>query len=154
MSLVPNDPLQEYDVREVIARVVDGSRFTEYREEFGKTITCGYARIDGWSVGIVANQKMHVRDPGKPWQMGGRDLRGLREQGRAVHPRLQPKTHPPRVPARRERLHGGTNERVRRHHPRGREDGERGVEQRRPEDHDDPWRQLRRGTLRDVRQGV
>ncbi|MGH7162678.1 MAG: acyl-CoA carboxylase subunit beta [Planctomycetota bacterium] len=70
-SIVPSDPLQEYDVREVIARLADDSRFTEYRAEYGKTIVCGLARVDGWSVGIVANQKTHVRDPGKPWQMGG-----------------------------------------------------------------------------------
>jgi acetyl-CoA carboxylase carboxyltransferase component len=70
-SIVPSDPLQEYDVREVIARLVDGSAFTEYRATYGKTIVCCFARIDGWSVGIVANQKQHVRDPGKPWQMGG-----------------------------------------------------------------------------------
>jgi len=71
LALVPRDPLQEYDVREVIARVVDDSRFTEYRAENGKTIVCGLARIDGWSVGIVANQKTHVREPGRPWEMGG-----------------------------------------------------------------------------------
>jgi acetyl-CoA carboxylase carboxyltransferase component len=70
-SIVPSDPLQEYDVREVIARLVDASAFTEYRATYGKTIVCCFARIDGWSVGIVANQKQHVRDPGKPWQMGG-----------------------------------------------------------------------------------
>jgi acetyl-CoA carboxylase carboxyltransferase component len=70
-AIVPTDPLQEYDVREVIARVVDGSSFTEYKAEYGKTILCCFARIDGWSVGIVANEKMHVRDPGKPWEMGG-----------------------------------------------------------------------------------
>ncbi len=70
-SIVPSDPLQEYDVREVIARLVDASAFTQYRATYGKTITCCFARIDGWSVGIVANQKQHVRDPGKPWQMGG-----------------------------------------------------------------------------------
>ena len=70
-AIVPSDALQEYDVREVIARLVDGSEFTEYRENYGKTLTCCFARVDGWSVGIVANQKKHVRDPGKPWQMGG-----------------------------------------------------------------------------------
>jgi 3-methylcrotonyl-CoA carboxylase beta subunit len=70
-AIVPSDPLQEYDVREVIARLVDASAFTEYRSTYGKTIVCCFARIDGWSVGIVANQKKHVRDPGKPWQMGG-----------------------------------------------------------------------------------
>jgi acetyl-CoA carboxylase carboxyltransferase component len=71
VAIVPTDPMQQYDVREVIGRVVDESRFTEYREEFGKTIVCGLARIDGWPIGIVANQKTHVRDPGRPWQMGG-----------------------------------------------------------------------------------
>jgi len=70
-ALVPTDPMQQYDVREVIARVVDDSAFTEYRADYGKTIVCAFARIDGWSVGIVANQKSHVRDPGKPWEMGG-----------------------------------------------------------------------------------
>ncbi len=70
-AIVPNDPLQEYDVREVIARVVDDSALTEYRAEYGKTLVCCFARIDGWSVGIVANQKKHSRDPGRPWEMGG-----------------------------------------------------------------------------------
>jgi acetyl-CoA carboxylase carboxyltransferase component len=49
-----------YDMREVIARVVDGSRFDEYKAEYGQTLLCGYARIGGWAVGIVANQKLHV----------------------------------------------------------------------------------------------
>ncbi len=71
LAIVPNDAVQEYDVREVIGRIVDDSRLTEYRADYGKTLVCGYARIDGWSIGIVANQKQHVRDPGKPWQMGG-----------------------------------------------------------------------------------
>ncbi len=70
-AIVPSDPMQEYDVREVIARLVDESAFTEYRAEYGKTLVCAFARLDGWSVGIVANQKRHARDPGKPWEMGG-----------------------------------------------------------------------------------
>jgi len=51
---------KQYDVRDIIARIVDGSRFEEYRAEFGQTVTCGYARIGGWAVGIVANQKKNV----------------------------------------------------------------------------------------------
>ncbi len=47
-------------MHEVIARIVDGSKFEEYRAEYGQTILCGYARIGGWAVGIVANQKQHV----------------------------------------------------------------------------------------------
>jgi len=51
----------QYDMREVLARVVDGSSFEEYRAEYGRTILCGYARIGGWAVGVVANQKMVVQ---------------------------------------------------------------------------------------------
>lgn len=55
------DPGRPYDVKEIIARIVDGSRFDEYKAEYGKTVTCGYARIGGFSVGIVANQAQHVQ---------------------------------------------------------------------------------------------
>jgi acetyl-CoA carboxylase carboxyltransferase component len=56
-----NDPGKQYDMREIIARIVDGSEFEEYRVEYGETLLCGYARIGGWAVGIVANQKKHVQ---------------------------------------------------------------------------------------------
>ncbi|MGC1905792.1 MAG: acyl-CoA carboxylase subunit beta [Candidatus Acidiferrum sp.] len=56
-----NDPGKQYDMREIIARIVDGSEFEEYRAEYGETLLCGYARIGGWAVGIVANQKKHVQ---------------------------------------------------------------------------------------------
>ena len=52
---------KQYDMREVIARIVDSSEFEEYRAEYGQTVLCGYARIGGWAVGIVANQKKHVQ---------------------------------------------------------------------------------------------
>jgi 3-methylcrotonyl-CoA carboxylase beta subunit len=52
---------KQYDMREIIARIVDASRFEEYRAEYGGTLLCGYARIGGWAVGIVANQKKHVQ---------------------------------------------------------------------------------------------
>ncbi|WP_158793638.1 acyl-CoA carboxylase subunit beta [Granulicella sp. L60] len=62
-GLIDPDPAKAasnvYDMREVIARVVDRSEFDEYKEEFGRTLLCGYARIGGRAVGIVANQKMH-----------------------------------------------------------------------------------------------
>jgi len=51
---------KQYDMRDIIARIVDGSRFEEYRAEYGQTVVCGYARIGGWAVGIVANQKKNV----------------------------------------------------------------------------------------------
>jgi 3-methylcrotonyl-CoA carboxylase beta subunit len=53
-------PGKQYDMREIIARIVDGSRFEEYRAEYGQTLVCGFARIGGWAVGIVANQKKNV----------------------------------------------------------------------------------------------
>ncbi len=55
-----NDPGKQYDMREIIARIVDASEFEEYRPEYGETVLCGYARIGGWAAGIVANQKKHV----------------------------------------------------------------------------------------------
>ncbi|QQR99275.1 MAG: acyl-CoA carboxylase subunit beta [Sphingobacteriales bacterium] len=60
-----------YDVREIIKRIVDNSEFTEYKEEYGQTIVCAYARIDGWSVGIVANQRNIVKSAKGEVQIGG-----------------------------------------------------------------------------------
>ena len=59
-GIFSGDPSKQYDMREVIARLVDSSEFEEYRAEYGETLLCGYARIGGWAVGVVANQKKHV----------------------------------------------------------------------------------------------
>jgi 3-methylcrotonyl-CoA carboxylase beta subunit len=60
-GIFSGDPAKQYDMREIIARIVDASEFEEYRAEYGETVLCGYARIGGWAVGIVANQKKHVQ---------------------------------------------------------------------------------------------
>ena len=60
-GIFSSDAAKQYDMREIIARIVDGSEFDEYRAEYGETLLCGYSRIGGWSVGIVANQKKHVQ---------------------------------------------------------------------------------------------
>ncbi|HEV2305151.1 MAG TPA: acyl-CoA carboxylase subunit beta [Candidatus Acidoferrales bacterium] len=60
-GIFSSDPAKQYDMREIIARIVDGSQWEEYRAEFGQTVVCGFARIGGWAVGIVANQKKHVQ---------------------------------------------------------------------------------------------
>ena len=54
-GIVPSDSRRQYDVREVIARLVDGSRFQEFKESYGETLVCGFARIWGYRVGIVAS---------------------------------------------------------------------------------------------------
>ncbi len=70
-KIMPFNPTQEYDVREIIARLVDDSEFIEYRKEYGQTLVCGYAHIGGYPVGIIANQKRHIRRKGQPPQFGG-----------------------------------------------------------------------------------
>jgi acetyl-CoA carboxylase carboxyltransferase component len=60
-GIYDSSPARPYDVREVIARITDASKFDEYKGEYGKTLVCGYARIGGFAVGIVANQKMHAQ---------------------------------------------------------------------------------------------
>jgi 3-methylcrotonyl-CoA carboxylase beta subunit len=60
-GIFSSDAGKQYDMREIIARIVDASEFEEYRAEYGETLLCGYARIGGWAVGIVANQKKHVQ---------------------------------------------------------------------------------------------
>jgi 3-methylcrotonyl-CoA carboxylase beta subunit len=59
-GIFSSDPGRQYEMREIVARIVDGSKLEEYRAEYGKTVVCGYARIGGWAVGIVANNKKHV----------------------------------------------------------------------------------------------
>jgi 3-methylcrotonyl-CoA carboxylase beta subunit len=70
-GLVSMDNSRPYDVVEVIERIVDNSEFDQFKKDYGKTIVCGYARIDGWAVGIVANQRMIVKNGKKEMQIGG-----------------------------------------------------------------------------------
>ena len=60
-GIYDSSPGRPYDMKEIVARIVDGSRFDEYKPEYGKTVVCGYARIGGFAVGIVANQKLHAQ---------------------------------------------------------------------------------------------
>ena len=70
-DVFPVDSSKPYDMLEVIERIVDKSEFDEYKKDYGKTILCGYARIDGWAVGIVANQRKIVKNKKGEMQMGG-----------------------------------------------------------------------------------
>jgi 3-methylcrotonyl-CoA carboxylase beta subunit len=70
-AIVPTDRTKQYDMHQVIARIVDGSEVDEYKADYGKTIITAYARIDGWSVGIVANQRSVVKTAKGEMQVGG-----------------------------------------------------------------------------------
>jgi 3-methylcrotonyl-CoA carboxylase beta subunit len=70
-GLIPADSTRPYDMLEIINRIVDAPGIQQFKEEYGKTIICGYARIDGWSVGIVANQRTIVKTKKGEVQLGG-----------------------------------------------------------------------------------
>jgi len=69
--VMSHDSTKEYDTRDIIARLVDKSELIEYRPDYGRTLICGYARIGGYSVGIIANQKKHYIQKERPPEFGG-----------------------------------------------------------------------------------
>ncbi len=70
-GILPKERNAQYDMLEIIKRLVDNSEFEQYKEGYGKTILTGYARIDGWAVGIVANQRKLVKTQKGEMQFGG-----------------------------------------------------------------------------------
>lgn len=70
-GLLPADRVKPYDTLEIIKRLVDESEFDEYKALYGKTILCGFARIEGWAIGIIANQRKVVKTKKGEMQMGG-----------------------------------------------------------------------------------
>lgn len=70
-GLLPRTRSEQYDMMEIISRLVDNSEFEEYKAGYGQTIITGYARIDGWAVGIVANQRKVVKSKKGEMQFGG-----------------------------------------------------------------------------------
>jgi acetyl-CoA carboxylase carboxyltransferase component len=71
-EIVRSDPSAQYDVRDVLAAIVDGGRFDEYRPDFGRTLICGFGRLGGRPVGVVANQRLRFKPAaGGPIQFGG-----------------------------------------------------------------------------------
>ena len=104
-GIVPTDLRTLYDVREVIARIVDASEFTEFKAEFGTTLVTGFAHIEGHPVGVIANNGI-LFSP----------FRGA----------VRPAVHPPGVPAEHLRVHGRAGIRERRHRQARSRDGERG----------------------------
>jgi len=75
-DILPADRVKPYNMREIVDRLVDNSEFDEYKPGYGQSLLCGYARVDGWAVGIVANQRTVVKAKGRTgqpteMQMGG-----------------------------------------------------------------------------------
>lgn len=70
-GLLPEGNVKPYNMLEIIERIVDNSEFDQFKEHYGKTILCGYARIDGWAVGIVANQRLVIKTKKGELQLGG-----------------------------------------------------------------------------------
>lgn len=70
-GLLPASRTEPYDMLEIIDRLVDNSEFDQYKEGFGKSLLCGYARIDGWAVGIVANQRKVTKTAKGEMRIGG-----------------------------------------------------------------------------------
>ncbi len=70
-GILPRSRADQYDMKEIIKRLVDDSEFDEYKEGYGKTIITAYARIDGWAVGIIANQRQLVKTKRGEMQFGG-----------------------------------------------------------------------------------
>jgi acetyl-CoA carboxylase carboxyltransferase component len=70
-GILPKLRTDQYDMNEIIKRLVDDSQFEPYKDGHGKTLICGYARIDGWAVGIIANQRKVVKTAKKEMQFGG-----------------------------------------------------------------------------------
>ena len=136
-GIVPSDWKTGFDMREVIARLVDGSRFHEYQPQYGTTLVCGFARIWGCKVGILANNGVLFNDSSL----------------KAAHfmQLVRPRPHAAGLPAEHHRLHGRPRVRRARHHQGRRQDDHDAGGRDGAEVHGHRRRQLRRRQLRHVR---
>ena len=100
-GIIPADSRTGYDVREVVARLVDGSEFHEFKSRYGTTLVCGFARIEGHPIGILANNGILFSESAL--------------KGRALHRALRAARHAAALPAEHHRLHGRQRVRKPRH---------------------------------------
>ena len=139
-GIVNTDTRKPYEVREILARMVDGSRFDEFKERYGTTLVTGFARIHGFLVGILANNGVLFSESAL----------------KATHfiELCNMRGDPADLPAEHHGLHGGARVRAGRHRQGRRQDGARRRQLGRPEVHRDHRRVVRRGQLRHVRPRV
>ncbi|NQX82681.1 MAG: acyl-CoA carboxylase subunit beta [Flavobacteriaceae bacterium] len=71
LNIIPNDRTKPYEIKDILNGIVDADSITEYKSDYGKTLFCGYARIDGWAVGVVANRRKVVKNGKGEMQFGG-----------------------------------------------------------------------------------
>ncbi len=71
LGIIPEDRQKPYDIRDLLQHICDENSIEEYKQNYGKTLVCAYARIDGWAVGIVANQRLVVKNAKGEVQVGG-----------------------------------------------------------------------------------
>jgi len=69
--IMPFEQAAEYDIHEILVRIIDDAEFVEYKKDYGQTIVCGYAHIGGYPAGIIANQKLHIIREDRQTQFGG-----------------------------------------------------------------------------------
>ncbi len=150
----PHDRTKPYDMYEVLARIIDGGDLDEYKAGYGKTIITGYARIDGWAVGIVANQRSVVKTRKGEMQVGGVIYSDSADKAARFIMNCNQKLIPLVFLQDVTGFMVGQPGRAGRDHQGRREDGECRGQQRRPEIHLHRRQQLRRRQLCDVRQGV
>lgn len=70
-QVFPEGNLKPYNMHHLLECIIDADSFDEFKEDYGKTLVCGYARVDGWAVGIVANQRLNIKNKKGEMQMGG-----------------------------------------------------------------------------------
>ena len=116
-GIIPQETRKPYDVREIIARLVDGSRFDEFKPRYGTTLVTGFARLYGMPVGIVANNGILFSESA---QKGAHFIELCAQRG-----------VPAPVPAEHLGLHGRAEVRERRDREGRRQDGDRGGDRRR-----------------------
>ena len=145
LDILPESPRKPYDMYDVIGRIVDDGHWFDIKPRFARTIITCFARMGGPAGG----------HRGQPAQAPGRHPRErLRRQGRALHQPVRRVLDPAAVPAGRARLHGRHQDRAGGDHPPRRQDALRGLPRHGAEGHRDRAQGLRRGLLRDVRQGL
>ena len=139
-TLIPDSPNQPYDMHDVITRVLDDGEFLEIHAGFAQNIVVGFGRVEGASVGVVANQPMHFA--------GCLDIDAVGE-GRPVRPHLRRVQHPGADVRGRARLPARHRPGVGRHHPARRQADLRLRRGHRAQDHRDHPQGLRRRLRRD-----